>query len=238
MWSRRHFLSHCTATSAGLLWAAHVRANDKPEAKKAEPLLTPAAQKAIESGMKWLKEQQHKDGSFGTAAYRGSVGITSLCGLALLSGGHRPGIGVFGPALDTALDFVLSKEDPPYEPYEVREKCEAFRKSTSSDFTSYSKVSPESRTKFAQLNTEFKLTPGSSVSAWGPHCAQVDGANSHGLDAYLPQTLPVSLRTLKAKLAAEDDFSIGCWQAASVDHSSPTRHTFSGEVRMRVVFEF
>ena len=112
MWSRRHFLSHCTATSAGLLWAAHVRANDKPEAKNAEPLLTPAAQKGIESGMKWLNEQQHKDGSFGTAAYRGSVGITSLCGLALLSGGHRPGIGVFGPALDSALDFVLSKEDP------------------------------------------------------------------------------------------------------------------------------
>ena len=133
---------------------------------------------------------------------------------------------------------VLSKETAPYEPYEVRETCEPFKKSTSSDFTTYTKVSPVARAKFAQLDTGFKVSPGSGVSSWGPHCAQVDGADSHGLEAYLPQSMPVSVRSLKAHLAAEHDFSIGCWQAASVDHSSPTQHHFTGQVRIRVVFEF
>src|SRR4051794_29626739 len=110
MWSRRHFLRHCTATSAGLLWAMRVGAADKPEPTKPDQLLTPAVEKAIESGLKYLNDQQHKDGSFGTAAYRGNIGITSLCGLAMLSGSDRPG--PFATTIDAAVDFVLSKEDP------------------------------------------------------------------------------------------------------------------------------
>jgi hypothetical protein len=119
MWSRRLFL--CAASSAGLLWAAPAGAADKPEGKKPDnrpagrkldPLLTDEAKKAIDSGLRYLKGGQHKDGSFGTGAYKGNVGVTSLCGLALLAGGHKPGAGLFGPTLDFALDFVLSKEHP------------------------------------------------------------------------------------------------------------------------------
>jgi hypothetical protein len=112
MASRRHFLRHCLASSAGLVWASRIWAGDKAEAKKPEPVVTPAAQKAIASGLKYLKEQQHKDGSFGTAAFVGNVGITSLCGLAMLSAGHRPGAGAFGQVLDSALDYVVGQEDP------------------------------------------------------------------------------------------------------------------------------
>jgi hypothetical protein len=112
MWSRRDFLHLCAASSAGLAGEGLGRADDKPAEKKPESLLTPKAKAAIASGLKYLQKQQHKDGSFGTAAYRGNVGITSLCGLALLSGGHQPGAGAFGTVLDRALDFVLSQEDP------------------------------------------------------------------------------------------------------------------------------
>src|SRR5260370_32330684 len=104
MWSRRSFLCQCVASSAGLAWAVHVRAEEK-----LDPLLTEAAQKAVKSGQAYLKDHQHKDGSFGTNTYEGSVGITSLCGLALLSSGRRPGT---DKAVDSALEFVTGQEDP------------------------------------------------------------------------------------------------------------------------------
>jgi hypothetical protein len=111
MESRRHFL-RCAAASMGLAWAGPVLAAPvRARPKRLDPLLTPAAQKAIKAGLNYLKDGQHKDGSFGTRAYKGNVGITSLAGLALLSAGHRPGVGPFGPALDTVLDFVLGHED-------------------------------------------------------------------------------------------------------------------------------
>jgi hypothetical protein len=108
MFSRRGFL--CVASSSSLALAANPRAEDKPEVKKPEPLLSAAARKAIDAGLKYLKDAQHKDGSFGTLA-RGNIGITSLCGLAMLSGGHQAGLGAFGGSLDQALDFVMGKED-------------------------------------------------------------------------------------------------------------------------------
>jgi hypothetical protein len=109
MFSRRRFL--CVASSASVAWTAAVKAENQQDEKKADPFLSREAQNAIRSGLKYLKDQQHKDGSFGTAGFKGSVGITSLCGLAMLSGGHQPGAGVFGPTLDWAIDFVLGKED-------------------------------------------------------------------------------------------------------------------------------
>jgi hypothetical protein len=112
MSSRRDFLRQLAAGSAGLLCAPALGAPTRPEAKKPDPFLNGAAQKAIASGLKYLKEKQHKDGSFGTRRFAGSVGITSLCGLALLSGRHKPGAGDVGPALDRALDFVLGHEHP------------------------------------------------------------------------------------------------------------------------------
>jgi hypothetical protein len=111
MWSRRHFLLRCTTSSAALALAAGARAEDNPEPTKPHPLLTPGARGAIDAGLKFLKDNQLADGSFGTNAYKGSVGVTSLGGVALLSGGNQPGAGAFGPAIDSALDFVLAHED-------------------------------------------------------------------------------------------------------------------------------
>src|SRR5260370_4658308 len=73
MWSRRSFLRQCVASSAGLAWAVHVRAEEK-----LDPLLTEAAQKAVKSGQAYLKAHQHKDGSVGTNTHDGSRGIPRL----------------------------------------------------------------------------------------------------------------------------------------------------------------
>jgi hypothetical protein len=112
MWSRRRFLTHSLASSPVLACGGRVVAEEKPKDTKPEPLLNPAAEKAAAAGLRYLAANQHADGHFGTGRFTGSVGITSLCGLAMLSAGGRPRAGDFGKAIDSTVDFVLSKEDP------------------------------------------------------------------------------------------------------------------------------
>ncbi|QDT37034.1 prenyltransferase/squalene oxidase repeat-containing protein [Stratiformator vulcanicus] len=65
---------------------------------------------AISRGTGWLLRQQHKDGSFGSGrVFDRSVAVTSLCGLSMLSGGHLPGGGPEGEAVENALQYVLSQ---------------------------------------------------------------------------------------------------------------------------------
>src|SRR5262249_12792460 len=58
--------------------------------------VTKEAQQAIDAGLAYLAAQQHADGSWGTAIYKGNTGITGLAGLALLAAGHHPGCGRHG----------------------------------------------------------------------------------------------------------------------------------------------
>jgi hypothetical protein len=160
------------------------------------------------------------------------------------------GLTARGPGLLFALfteedkvNDVLSSEDPPYAPYPVREKCDGFHavvgQSKSHPAGFYTKVSPETRNRFAQLDTDFKVSPGRAVSNWNGHCAQVDGPASHGLNAFLAQTMPVSIRKLKRQLADEKDFSVGCWESVAPPvHKNPTPHTFEGRVEVRVNFDY
>jgi hypothetical protein len=106
MFSRRQFLGCCAASSVGLASPALVR-GDEEQPKKHAPLLNPAARKATAAGLKHLRAGQNKNGSFGAGAYKGNVGVTSLCGLAMLSAGGRA-----DGAIDSAIDFVLGEEDP------------------------------------------------------------------------------------------------------------------------------
>jgi Prenyltransferase and squalene oxidase repeat len=57
--------------------------------KDAADLITKDTQKAIDAGLKYLAKEQAADGSFGTGAYKGNIGVTSLAGLALLAA--KPG---------------------------------------------------------------------------------------------------------------------------------------------------
>src|SRR5258706_263833 len=64
-------------------------------------------EKSVDRGLTWIASQQAVDGSFPTLP-AGQPAVTSLCVLAFLSRGHRPGAGPDRPQLDRAIDFVLS----------------------------------------------------------------------------------------------------------------------------------
>jgi hypothetical protein len=61
---------------------------------------------AVERALTWMAARQQDDGAFPTLE-RGQPGVTSLCVMAFLSQGHRPGAGQFGKRLERATDFVL-----------------------------------------------------------------------------------------------------------------------------------
>ncbi|MCH2104701.1 MAG: terpene cyclase/mutase family protein [Planctomycetes bacterium] len=85
-------------------------------------LVTDEQREAVERGLAYLAEQQQPDGSWRamvgyklnedyryTAADRGHIGVTALAGMAFLAGGHLPGRGEYGPEIERALDYVLSR---------------------------------------------------------------------------------------------------------------------------------
>lgn len=64
---------------------------------------------SLSRAMDWLTKQQADSGAFPTDA-SGQPGVTSLCLLAYMSQGHRPGEGKFGAEMDLALQFVLDSQ--------------------------------------------------------------------------------------------------------------------------------
>lgn len=77
--------------------------------------------RAVERGLAWLAERQEPDGSWiadvgfklneeyqVTGRQKGHLGVTALSGMAFLAGGHLPGRGKYGTAVEKALDYVLS----------------------------------------------------------------------------------------------------------------------------------
>ncbi|HTU22284.1 MAG TPA: prenyltransferase/squalene oxidase repeat-containing protein [Gemmataceae bacterium] len=114
MWTRRQFLVRSTAVSFALApgsWTFSAPPPPKREAREADQLIPPETRKAIDAGLKFLGEGQHRDGSFGNGDYQGNVGVTSLAGLAFLAAGHKPDVGPRGKILAKTLDFVLAQEN-------------------------------------------------------------------------------------------------------------------------------
>ncbi len=90
-----------------------VAAAQSPDPEKsAEKLITPAAQQAIDQGLKWLAGRQNADGSFGPNATRGNAAICGLCGMAFLAGGSTPGRGTYGDRVQRAVDYLLANSQP------------------------------------------------------------------------------------------------------------------------------
>jgi hypothetical protein len=90
-------------------------AADPPRSVEAsgQKLVTPEAQRAIDSGLAFLAARQHPDGSFGSGSvYRRNVAVTSLAGMAFLSAGHTPGQGSYGPNVERAVEFILASSEP------------------------------------------------------------------------------------------------------------------------------
>jgi hypothetical protein len=87
--------------------------------KGSKDLITKKTQKAIDAGLAYLVREQAADSSWGAGNFKGSVAVTSLAGLAFLSGEPRPGrppaidpnVGPYGKVMTKAVEFVLSRED-------------------------------------------------------------------------------------------------------------------------------
>ncbi len=62
---------------------------------------------SVARALKWLASQQRRDGSFPTIE-PGQPAVSSLCVLAFLARGHRPGEGPYGQNINAGIDFVLS----------------------------------------------------------------------------------------------------------------------------------
>jgi squalene cyclase len=84
---------------------------DRPE-KSAAELITPATEKAVERGLRWLADQQHEDGSFGAGPARGNTAVCALAGLAFLCNGSTPGRGTYGRNVNRCVDFILGCAQP------------------------------------------------------------------------------------------------------------------------------
>lgn len=112
--SRRRFLLRGAAIGAGLSVGFESRANQNAEfAPEAEvrDFITPDTQRAIDRGLVYLHNTQNRDGSYGERLqWHGNVAVTSLAGLAMMSGGHVPGRGVCGTNVQRALQYVLTRE--------------------------------------------------------------------------------------------------------------------------------
>ncbi len=87
-----------------------------------ESELTPEVVAAVERGLEFLAQQQQRDGSWiGDVGYKLNteynvqeqsvphVGVTALCGLAFLAGGHMPDVGRYGPNLQLCIDYLLDQ---------------------------------------------------------------------------------------------------------------------------------
>ena len=87
------------------------RKASKNEKSPAE-LITPETRKAIDKGLAFLKRSQVKSGrnkgAFSNSGMSAGVATASLGGLAMMCGGHAPGQGPYGKAIDLAVEYVLS----------------------------------------------------------------------------------------------------------------------------------
>ena len=118
---RRTFLRlGATGTAAGVLGLA---SHAQPPAAVPPPAATRSrsgaeyinqeTQTAIERGLDFLVRNQLNDGSFSERLGGATVGITSLCGLALMSAGHQPGRAKHGKSVARAVDYVAEKANGP-----------------------------------------------------------------------------------------------------------------------------
>lgn len=118
----------CNRSSTALLrlvclaWlSGPVLAQSGPNDHQSPMVVTPEQQQAVDRGLAYLAATQTADGSWiakigyklnnsynHTSEDRGHLGVTSLACMAFLAGGHLPGRGAYGPAVERGLDFVLN----------------------------------------------------------------------------------------------------------------------------------
>lgn len=97
--------------SASSAFANPLDRKASPNEKSPSELVTPAAKKAIDRALSYLVRSQvktgRKRGAFATNGMSAGVATASLGGLALMCGGHAPGQGPYGRAIDMCTEYVM-----------------------------------------------------------------------------------------------------------------------------------
>jgi len=99
------------ALAAALVWSAAPRAGvGAPPSPVLPEMVTPETVKAVERGLKYLANTQRADGSW---MNRGGYGIypavmTSLAGVAFMSGGSTPETGPYYRNVSKAMQYILN----------------------------------------------------------------------------------------------------------------------------------
>jgi hypothetical protein len=103
--ARRSFLRKGLIGGLGLLLPAPlcVQASEKSGAD----FITPATDRSIDLGLRFLASQQTENGAFGTSGYQRNVAICALSGMALMASGSTPGRGPYGKQIDLCVDYLL-----------------------------------------------------------------------------------------------------------------------------------
>jgi hypothetical protein len=70
--------------------------------------ITPQSEMALQRGLTWLARNQGLEGNWDS----NDLGLVAMGALAFLAGGHTPGVGKFGTAINRALDYVLKNAKP------------------------------------------------------------------------------------------------------------------------------
>src|SRR5512134_3926643 len=110
--ARRRFLASAAALSASALPASLWAQQTPPDPERTATLLIKrSTQDAIDRGLAWLAARQNDDGSFGGSGYSRNVAVVSLAGMAFLSGGHTPGRGEYGLAVNRCVNYILDAAD-------------------------------------------------------------------------------------------------------------------------------
>ena len=112
---RRNF--NCLAVAAGAAFLAAPKTvsawdrKNSPNEKSPAELMTPKTHRSVEKGLSYLGQRQVKSGrnrgAFGNQGLASGVATCSLGGLALMCGGHAPGFGKYGKAIDLCVEFIL-----------------------------------------------------------------------------------------------------------------------------------
>jgi prenyltransferase beta subunit len=108
-------LHNCSRPIAAVLLcciASTARGQENSPEKTAAKLVTPAAQRSIALGLKWLGSRQHDDGGFGSGNYRGNAAVCALAGMAMMADGSTPGRGPYGRQVNRCVDYLLANTQP------------------------------------------------------------------------------------------------------------------------------
>lgn len=84
-----------------------------PDEKPPSELMTDGTRASIESGLNYLLREQittgRNRGAFAPSGLPSGVATAAMAGLAMMCGGHAPGFGKFGKAIDYAAQFVMDQ---------------------------------------------------------------------------------------------------------------------------------